>query len=91
MESPQFKRGALFIIYDEWGGFFDHVRPPRNRERDISETLLRRWHEQFLAGGAEKLAGRTERSELDELRRRNARLERTWDSRRWNLRSRGNS
>ncbi len=29
MESPQFKRGALFIIYDEWGGFFDHVRPPR--------------------------------------------------------------
>jgi phospholipase C len=29
MESPQFKRGALFIVYDEWGGFFDHVAPPR--------------------------------------------------------------
>jgi len=29
LESPQFKRGALFIIYDEWGGFFDHVVPPR--------------------------------------------------------------
>ena len=29
MESPQFERGALFIVYDEWGGFFDHVRPPR--------------------------------------------------------------
>jgi phospholipase C len=29
MESPQFKRGALFITYDEWGGFFDHVAPPR--------------------------------------------------------------
>jgi phospholipase C len=29
MESPQFARGALFIVYDEWGGFFDHVRPPR--------------------------------------------------------------
>src|SRR5215218_7702336 len=29
MESPQFKRGALFIVYDEWGGFFDHVTPPR--------------------------------------------------------------
>jgi len=29
MESPQFKTGALFIIYDEWGGFFDHVAPPR--------------------------------------------------------------
>src|SRR3954449_11120858 len=29
MESPQFKRGALFITYDEWGGFFEHVAPPR--------------------------------------------------------------
>jgi phospholipase C len=29
MEGPQWKRGALFIVYDEWGGFFDHVRPPR--------------------------------------------------------------
>ena len=29
MESPQWKTGALFIVYDEWGGFFDHVAPPR--------------------------------------------------------------
>jgi len=29
MESPQFKRGALFVVYDEWGGFFDHVAPKR--------------------------------------------------------------
>jgi phospholipase C len=29
IESPQWKRGALFIVYDEWGGFFDHVAPPR--------------------------------------------------------------
>jgi phospholipase C len=29
MESPHWKRGALFIVYDEWGGFFDHVVPPR--------------------------------------------------------------
>src|SRR3954471_14913192 len=29
MESPQWERGALFIVYDEWGGFFDHVAPPR--------------------------------------------------------------
>jgi phospholipase C len=26
--SPQFRRGAMFVNYDEWGGFFDHV-PPR--------------------------------------------------------------
>src|SRR3954447_17439329 len=29
LESPCYKRGALFILYDEWGGFFDHVTPPR--------------------------------------------------------------
>ena len=29
IESPQWKRGALFIVYDEWGGFFDHVASPR--------------------------------------------------------------
>jgi phospholipase C len=27
IESPQYRRGVLFIDYDEWGGFFDHVRP----------------------------------------------------------------
>jgi len=29
VSSPNYRRGALFVIYDEWGGFFDHVRPPR--------------------------------------------------------------
>ena len=29
VESPQWKNGAIFVVYDEWGGFFDHVRPPR--------------------------------------------------------------
>jgi phospholipase C len=29
MESPQWPRTALFCVYDEWGGFFDHVVPPR--------------------------------------------------------------
>jgi phospholipase C len=27
-QSPQWRRTALFITYDEWGGFFDHVAPP---------------------------------------------------------------
>jgi phospholipase C len=43
MESPQWKRGALFLIYDEWGGFFDHVRPPRvpdsRNNRDLNEDF----------------------------------------------------
>jgi len=29
VESPQFQKGALFVNYDEWGGFFDTVVPPR--------------------------------------------------------------
>ena len=41
MESPQWERGALFIVYDEWGGFFDHVRPPRvpdqRNAKDVNE------------------------------------------------------
>lgn len=28
-ESPQWPNTLLIITYDEWGGFFDHVRPPR--------------------------------------------------------------
>jgi phospholipase C len=28
LESPNWHNGALFIVYDEWGGFWDHVRPP---------------------------------------------------------------
>jgi phospholipase C len=43
MSSPQFKRGALFIVYDEWGGFFDHVAPPRvpdlRPSRDIKKDF----------------------------------------------------
>ena len=47
------------------------------REHDISETLLRRWREQFLAAGAERLSGKSERTEADELRKQVRRLERT--------------
>ena len=41
MASPQYKRGALFIVYDEWGGFYDHVVPKRvpdqRNDRDIDK------------------------------------------------------
>jgi len=29
VNSPLWSKTALVITYDEWGGFFDHVRPPR--------------------------------------------------------------
>ena len=28
MRSPNWRKGAMFINYDEWGGFWDHVVPP---------------------------------------------------------------
>ncbi len=28
-KSPQWERSALFITWDEWGGFYDHVPPPQ--------------------------------------------------------------
>jgi transposase len=46
------------------------------REHEIADSLLRKWREQFLAAGAERLQGKTERTEVDELRRRVSRLER---------------
>ena len=46
------------------------------REHDIADSLLRKWREQFLAAGAERLQGKTDRTEADELRRQVARLER---------------
>jgi len=39
LDSPQWERGALFIVYDEWGGFFDHVVPPRVPDLRSSSDL----------------------------------------------------
>ena len=29
MQSPDWKSTAIFITWDDWGGFYDHVEPPR--------------------------------------------------------------
>ncbi len=29
MESPMWPSTGIFLTWDEWGGFYDHVRPPR--------------------------------------------------------------
>jgi phospholipase C len=39
VRSPAYRRGALFVVYDEWGGFFDHVRPPRVADDRASADL----------------------------------------------------
>ena len=37
--SPNYRRGVMFINYDEWGGFYDHVRPPRVPDARMSRDL----------------------------------------------------
>jgi phospholipase C len=43
LHSPNFRRGAMFVNYDEWGGFFDHVSPrfvPDDRQhRKLSKNF----------------------------------------------------
>jgi phospholipase C len=29
MEGPDWDRTAIFLTWDDWGGFYDHVVPPR--------------------------------------------------------------
>jgi len=29
MQSPDWKSTAIFVSWDDWGGFYDHVVPPR--------------------------------------------------------------
>ena len=52
------------------------------REHEIADSLLRKWREQFLAAGAERLSGKTERTEADELRRQVTRWSGRWGARR---------
>jgi putative transposase len=59
------------------------------REHDIADSLLRKWREQFLAAGAERLQSKSERTEADELRRQISRLERALGRKTIGGRSRG--
>ena len=37
-ESPHWQNGLFILTYDEWGGFFDHVAPPRAVDDRASTT-----------------------------------------------------
>jgi phospholipase C len=39
VSSPQWRSTVFVITYDEWGGFFDHVPPPRAPDVDPALTL----------------------------------------------------
>src|SRR6188768_3016742 len=56
MKSPAWARSALFIMYDEPGGFFDHVPPPPACPPDEIEPLLEKRH---VRGRFDRLGMRT--------------------------------
>jgi transposase len=60
------------------------------REHAISETLLRRWRDQVLEAGGERLAGTQERSVAAEQRTRIAELERALGKKTYELEILGN-
>jgi transposase-like protein len=60
------------------------------REHEISENLFYTWREKLLEGGSERLAGKEERTELVELRRRVRDLERTLGRKTYELEILGN-
>jgi phospholipase C len=33
MEGPSWKSTAIFLVWDDWGGFYDHVQPPTVNEQ----------------------------------------------------------
>ncbi len=60
------------------------------REHQISETLFYTWRDKLLEGGSERLAGKEERTELVELRKRVRDLERTLGRKTYELEILGN-
>ena len=61
------------------------------REHQISENLFYTWREKLLEGGAERLSGKEERTELAELRKRVRDLERTLGRKTYELEILGNA
>jgi transposase len=60
------------------------------REHQISETLYYSWRDKLLEGGAERLSGKDERTEVAELRKRVRALERTLGRKTYELEILGN-
>ena len=75
VRSPNYRRGAMFVVYDEWGGFFDHVAPAARRWTTAPAATCtrtsarwasgcRRWRSRPTRAGpgsAERLPGRPRR------------------------------
>lgn len=43
MKSPQWSSTAVFVVWDDWGGFYDHVQPPGDLGFRVPALLLSAW------------------------------------------------
>jgi phospholipase C len=50
-KSPDWPHLAVFVVWDDWGGFFDHVRPRRGDGFRVPLILLSPWARQGLVDG----------------------------------------
>ena len=45
-KGPQWDRTAIFIVWDDWGGFYDHVSPPPELGFRVPALLISPWARQ---------------------------------------------
>ena len=43
MRVPDWPRTAIFLAWDDWGGFYDHVAPPQGRRERLRPARARDW------------------------------------------------
>ena len=42
-KSPQWERTAVFVVWDDWGGFYDHAAPPPDYGFRLPAMLISPW------------------------------------------------
>ena len=43
MQGPDWDSTAIFLTWDDWGGFYDHVTPPTGRRQRLRHPRAPRW------------------------------------------------
>jgi hypothetical protein len=46
MKGPDWSKTAVFVVWDDWGGFYDHVPPPGNLGFRVPMLLVSPWARQ---------------------------------------------
>lgn len=46
MKSPQWSETIIFVVWDDWGGFYDHVPPPPQRGFRVPAIAISPWVKQ---------------------------------------------